>query len=78
MGKSTLFKLLTKQDILIANSPFATIDPIDRFDQPTDHRRIERILDDQVTAGVEEVALLRRKTLVEAVECHGSSFTLLI
>ncbi|MGB7957723.1 MAG: redox-regulated ATPase YchF [Minisyncoccia bacterium] len=27
VGKSTLFKLLTKQDILIANYPFATIDP---------------------------------------------------
>lgn len=27
MGKSTLFKLLTKQNILIANYPFATIDP---------------------------------------------------
>lgn len=27
VGKSTLFKLLTKQDILVANYPFATIDP---------------------------------------------------
>jgi len=27
VGKSTLFKLLTKQDIVIANYPFATIDP---------------------------------------------------
>src|SRR3989344_2176733 len=27
VGKSTLFKLLTKNDILIANYPFATIDP---------------------------------------------------
>ena len=27
VGKSTLFKLITKQDILIANYPFATIDP---------------------------------------------------
>lgn len=27
VGKSTLFKLLTKQDITIANYPFATIDP---------------------------------------------------
>lgn len=27
VGKSTLFKLLTKQNILIANYPFATIDP---------------------------------------------------
>lgn len=27
VGKSTLFKILTKQDILIANYPFATIDP---------------------------------------------------
>ena len=27
VGKSTLFKLLTKSDILIANYPFATIDP---------------------------------------------------
>jgi GTP-binding protein YchF len=27
VGKSTLFKLLTRQDILIANYPFATIDP---------------------------------------------------
>ncbi len=27
VGKSTLFKLLTKQDVLIANYPFATIDP---------------------------------------------------
>lgn len=27
VGKSTLFKLLTKQEILIANYPFATIDP---------------------------------------------------
>ena len=27
VGKSTLFKLLTNQDILIANYPFATIDP---------------------------------------------------
>ena len=27
VGKSTLFKLLTKQDILIANYPFTTIDP---------------------------------------------------
>lgn len=26
-GKSTLFKLLTKQDVVIANYPFATIDP---------------------------------------------------
>ena len=27
VGKSTLFKLITKQDIVIANYPFATIDP---------------------------------------------------
>ena len=27
VGKSTLFKLLTKQNVLIANYPFATIDP---------------------------------------------------
>lgn len=27
MGKSTLFKALTKKDVLIANYPFATIDP---------------------------------------------------
>src|SRR5271154_3727198 len=27
VGKSTLFKVLTKQDITIANYPFATIDP---------------------------------------------------
>lgn len=27
VGKSTLFKILTKQDITIANYPFATIDP---------------------------------------------------
>ena len=27
VGKSTLFKLLTRQDILVANYPFATIDP---------------------------------------------------
>ena len=27
VGKSTLFKLLTKKDVLIANYPFATIDP---------------------------------------------------
>ena len=27
VGKSTLFKLLTKQDIVVANYPFATIDP---------------------------------------------------
>ena len=27
VGKSTLFKLLTKQDVVIANYPFATIDP---------------------------------------------------
>lgn len=27
VGKSTLFKLLTQQDIVIANYPFATIDP---------------------------------------------------
>src|SRR5580698_4960090 len=27
VGKSTLFKLITKQDITIANYPFATIDP---------------------------------------------------
>jgi ribosome-binding ATPase YchF (GTP1/OBG family) len=27
VGKSTLFKLLTKQDVTIANYPFATIDP---------------------------------------------------
>ncbi len=27
VGKSTLFKLLTKQEILVANYPFATIDP---------------------------------------------------
>lgn len=27
MGKSTLFKVITKQEILIANYPFATIDP---------------------------------------------------
>ncbi|MGC9599492.1 MAG: redox-regulated ATPase YchF [Minisyncoccia bacterium] len=27
VGKSTLFKVLTKQDIVIANYPFATIDP---------------------------------------------------
>ncbi len=27
VGKSTLFKILTKQEILIANYPFATIDP---------------------------------------------------
>ncbi|HEX4104233.1 MAG TPA: redox-regulated ATPase YchF [Candidatus Paceibacterota bacterium] len=27
VGKSTLFKILTKQDIVIANYPFATIDP---------------------------------------------------
>ena len=27
VGKSTLFKLLTNQDILVANYPFATIDP---------------------------------------------------
>ncbi|MEK7138325.1 MAG: redox-regulated ATPase YchF [Patescibacteria group bacterium] len=27
VGKSTLFKLLTKQNILVANYPFATIDP---------------------------------------------------
>ena len=27
MGKSTLFKVLTKQEVLIANYPFATIDP---------------------------------------------------
>src|SRR3989338_4929354 len=27
VGKSTLFKILTKQDINIANYPFATIDP---------------------------------------------------
>jgi ribosome-binding ATPase YchF (GTP1/OBG family) len=27
VGKSTLFKLLTKQEVLIANYPFATIDP---------------------------------------------------
>lgn len=27
VGKSTLFKILTKKDILIANYPFATIDP---------------------------------------------------
>lgn len=27
VGKSTLFKLITKQDIAIANYPFATIDP---------------------------------------------------
>ena len=27
VGKSTLFKILTKQEITIANYPFATIDP---------------------------------------------------
>src|SRR4030065_609068 len=27
VGKSTLFKLLTKQEVNIANYPFATIDP---------------------------------------------------
>ena len=27
VGKSTLFKLLTKKDVLVANYPFATIDP---------------------------------------------------
>ncbi len=27
VGKSTLFKILTKQDIVVANYPFATIDP---------------------------------------------------
>ena len=27
VGKSTLFKLLTSNDIVIANYPFATIDP---------------------------------------------------
>jgi hypothetical protein len=27
VGKSTLFKLITKQDVVIANYPFATIDP---------------------------------------------------
>jgi ribosome-binding ATPase YchF (GTP1/OBG family) len=27
VGKSTLFKLLTEQDVLVANYPFATIDP---------------------------------------------------
>jgi len=27
VGKSTLFKILTQQDITIANYPFATIDP---------------------------------------------------
>jgi ribosome-binding ATPase YchF (GTP1/OBG family) len=27
VGKSTLFNFLTKKDILIANYPFATIDP---------------------------------------------------
>lgn len=27
VGKSTLFKLLTKQDVVIANYPFATVDP---------------------------------------------------
>ena len=27
VGKSTLFKILTKQDVVIANYPFATIDP---------------------------------------------------
>ncbi len=27
VGKSTLFKALTRQDITIANYPFATIDP---------------------------------------------------
>ncbi|MDO8582720.1 MAG: GTPase, partial [bacterium] len=27
VGKSTLFKLLTKQDVNIANYPFCTIDP---------------------------------------------------
>ena len=27
VGKSTLFKILTKKEVLVANYPFATIDP---------------------------------------------------
>src|SRR5579862_8727404 len=42
VGKSTLFKVLTKQDITIANYPFATIDPnVGIVSVPDD--RVERL-----------------------------------
>src|SRR3989344_1805237 len=42
VGKSTLFKALTKNDILIANYPFATIDPNIGI-VPVPDERLERL-----------------------------------
>jgi ribosome-binding ATPase YchF (GTP1/OBG family) len=44
VGKSTLFKLITKQDVLVANYPFATIDPNVGI-VPVPDERLERLND---------------------------------